>query len=114
MMLKGLGELAMMTRTYRARGYPPFVYADGDSAKYLPVFFFHEIGAEIFGRDLDYLADNGYATLTCEDIRSRSCFGVTRTRYRATPRQTSRFSPRPTCRSKYCLATRGQTAWPEM
>ena len=47
--------------------YPPFVTGGELPRGDVPVFVFHGLEPESFGRKLDYLADNGYATLSSDE-----------------------------------------------
>lgn len=47
--------------------YPPFVTGGGLPRGHVPVFVFHSLDPESFGRKLAYLADNGYQTLSVEE-----------------------------------------------
>lgn len=51
--------------------YPPFVTGGSLTKGDVPVFVFHSLEPESFGRKLSYLADNGYVTLSVDDY-----FGV--------------------------------------
>jgi peptidoglycan/xylan/chitin deacetylase (PgdA/CDA1 family) len=47
--------------------YPPFVTGGPLPQGHVPVFVFHSLEAESFGRKLQYLADNGYVTLSATE-----------------------------------------------
>jgi peptidoglycan/xylan/chitin deacetylase (PgdA/CDA1 family) len=47
--------------------YPAFVTGGPLPRGHVPVFVFHSLEAESFGRKLQYLADNGYVTLSAAD-----------------------------------------------
>lgn len=49
------------------RRYPPFVTGGPLPAGHVPVFCFHSLEPESFGRRLAYLADNGYTTLSADE-----------------------------------------------
>ena len=49
------------------RRYPPFVTGGPLPPGHVPVFCFHGLEPESFGRRLAYLADNGYATLSADE-----------------------------------------------
>jgi len=47
--------------------YPDFVTGGGLPRGHVPVFVFHKLDPEVFGRKVRYLADNGYVTLSAEE-----------------------------------------------
>jgi len=47
--------------------YPPFVMGGPVPRGHVPVFVFHGLEPETFGRKLQYLADNGYQTLSADE-----------------------------------------------
>jgi hypothetical protein len=47
--------------------YPAFLFG-GKVGSLLPVFYFHEVTRESFGTQLQFLADNGYSTITSDAI----------------------------------------------
>lgn len=49
------------------RRYPPFVTGGPLPRGHVPVFVFHGLEPESFGRKLQYLADNGYQTLSADE-----------------------------------------------
>jgi peptidoglycan/xylan/chitin deacetylase (PgdA/CDA1 family) len=48
--------------------YPRFVFGLPQAANEIPVFLFHDVDAETFARQLDYLRANGYRTLSLEEF----------------------------------------------
>ena len=69
--LAGLGrqvrESWEVPRDILLRRYPSFVTGGGLPRGDVPVFVFHSLEPESFGRKLDYLADNGYQTLSSSE-----------------------------------------------
>jgi peptidoglycan/xylan/chitin deacetylase (PgdA/CDA1 family) len=51
------------------RRYPPFVTGGPLPRGHVPVFVFHSLDPERFGKKLTHLADNGYRTLSAEEYR---------------------------------------------
>jgi len=51
------------------RRYPPFVTGGPLPRGHVPVFVFHSLEPESFGRKLAHLADNGYRTLSADEYR---------------------------------------------
>jgi peptidoglycan/xylan/chitin deacetylase (PgdA/CDA1 family) len=49
------------------RRYPPFVTGGELPRGHVPVFVFHSVEADSFGRKLHYLADNGYVPLSIDE-----------------------------------------------
>ena len=47
--------------------YPPFVTGGALPRGHVPVFVFHSLEPESFGRKLRYLGDNGYVTLSADE-----------------------------------------------
>src|SRR5262245_12974146 len=47
--------------------YPDFVTGGALPRGHVPVFCFHSLEPESFGRKLAHLADGGYVTLSCEE-----------------------------------------------
>ncbi len=47
--------------------YPEFVTGGPLPRGHVPVFVFHKLDPEVFGRKVRYLADNGYVTLSAEE-----------------------------------------------
>lgn len=47
--------------------YPPFLFG-GSIGRMLPVFHFHDVTRDAFERQLQYLTDNGYRTVTTDEI----------------------------------------------
>jgi peptidoglycan/xylan/chitin deacetylase (PgdA/CDA1 family) len=47
--------------------YPEFVTGGALPRGHVPVFCFHSLDPEVFGRKLRYLADNGYVTLSADE-----------------------------------------------
>lgn len=60
-------EVWEVPRDLLLRRYPPFVTGGPLPRGHVPVFVFHGLEPESFGRKLQYLADNGYRTLTAEE-----------------------------------------------
>ncbi len=56
-----------MPRDLLLRRYPPFVTGGPLPAGHVPVFCFHGLEPESFGRRLAYLADNGYVSLSADE-----------------------------------------------
>lgn len=52
------------------RRYPPFVWSDAEMRE-IPVFAFHSVTHEFLEPLLQYLVDNGYATLTADEYTER-------------------------------------------
>jgi hypothetical protein len=61
------GEAWEVPRDLVMGRYPPFVTGGPLPRSHVPVFVFHSVEPESFGRRLDYLAENGYATLSAEE-----------------------------------------------
>ena len=61
------GEAWEVPRDLMLGRYPPFVTGGPLPRSHVPVFVFHSVEPESFGRRLDYLADNGYVTLSAEE-----------------------------------------------
>jgi peptidoglycan/xylan/chitin deacetylase (PgdA/CDA1 family) len=51
------------------RRYPPFVTGGGLPRGHVPVFVFHSVEPAVFGRRLQYLADNDYRTLSVQEYQ---------------------------------------------
>lgn len=61
------GEAWEVPRDLVLGRYPPFVTGGPLPRSHVPVFVFHSVVPESFGRRLDYLQDNGYVTLSAEE-----------------------------------------------
>lgn len=61
------GEAWEVPRDLMLGRYPAFVTGGPLPRSHVPVFVFHSVEPESFGRRLDYLADNGYVTLSAEE-----------------------------------------------
>jgi peptidoglycan/xylan/chitin deacetylase (PgdA/CDA1 family) len=61
------GEAWEVPRDLVLGRYPPFVTGGPLPRSHVPVFVFHSVEPESFGRRLDYLADNGYVTLSADE-----------------------------------------------
>lgn len=61
------GEAWEVPRDLMLGRYPPFVTGGPLPRSHVPVFVFHSVEPESFGRRLDYLADNGYVTLSADE-----------------------------------------------
>ena len=61
------GEVWEVPRDLLLRRYPPFVTGGPLPRGHVPVFVFHGLEPDSFGRKLQYLADNGYRTLTAQE-----------------------------------------------
>jgi peptidoglycan/xylan/chitin deacetylase (PgdA/CDA1 family) len=61
------GEAWGVPRDLLLGRYPPFVTGGPLPRSHVPVFVFHSVEPESFGRRLDYLEENGYVTLTAEE-----------------------------------------------
>jgi peptidoglycan/xylan/chitin deacetylase (PgdA/CDA1 family) len=61
------GEVWEVPRDLLLRRYPPFVTGGPLPRGHVPVFVFHGVEPDSFGRKLQYLADNGYRTLTAQE-----------------------------------------------
>jgi peptidoglycan/xylan/chitin deacetylase (PgdA/CDA1 family) len=64
-----MGEAWEVPRDLLLRRYPPFVTGGPLPRGHVPVFVFHSLEPESFGRKLDHLAGNGYRTLSAEEYR---------------------------------------------
>ena len=64
-----IGEAWEVPRDLLLRRYPPFVTGGPLPRGHVPVFVFHSLEPESFGRRLAHLADNGYKTLSAEEYR---------------------------------------------
>ena len=60
-------EVWEVPRDLLLRRYPPFVTGGPLPRGHVPVFVFHSVEPDSFGRKLQYLADNGYRTLTAAE-----------------------------------------------
>ena len=60
-------EVWEVPRDLLLRRYPPFVTGGPLPPGHVPVFVFHGLEPESFGRKLQYLADNGYRTLAAQE-----------------------------------------------
>jgi peptidoglycan/xylan/chitin deacetylase (PgdA/CDA1 family) len=60
-------EVWEVPRDLVLRRYPPFVTGGPLPRGHVPVFVFHGLQPESFGRKLQYLADNGYRTLSADE-----------------------------------------------
>ena len=60
-------EVWEVPRDLLLRRYPPFVTGGPLPRGHVPVFVFHGLEPESFGRKVRYLADNGYRTLTATE-----------------------------------------------
>lgn len=60
-------EVWEVPRDLLLRRYPPFVTGGPLPRGHVPVFVFHGLEPESFGHKLQYLADNGYRTLSAEE-----------------------------------------------
>jgi peptidoglycan/xylan/chitin deacetylase (PgdA/CDA1 family) len=61
------GEAWEVPRDLMLGRYPPFITGGPLPRSHVPVFVFHSVEPESFGRRLDYLADNGYVTLSADE-----------------------------------------------
>lgn len=61
------GEAWEVPRDLMLGRYPSFVTGGPLPRSHVPVFVFHSVEPESFGRRLDYLADNSYVTLSAEE-----------------------------------------------
>lgn len=61
------GEAWEVPRDLMLGRYPAFVTGGPLPRSHVPVFVFHSVEPESFGRRLDHLADNGYVTLSAEE-----------------------------------------------
>jgi peptidoglycan/xylan/chitin deacetylase (PgdA/CDA1 family) len=61
------GEAWEVPRDLMLGRYPAFVTGGPLPRSHVPVFVFHSVEPESFGRRLDYLADNGYVTLSADE-----------------------------------------------
>ncbi|HET9314387.1 MAG TPA: polysaccharide deacetylase family protein, partial [Vicinamibacteria bacterium] len=61
------GEAWEVPRDLVLGRYPAFVTGGPLPRSHVPVFVFHSVEPESFGRRLDYLADNGYVTLSADE-----------------------------------------------
>ena len=66
--MKGLREAWEVPRDILLRRYPPFVTGGALERGEVPVFVFHSLEPESFGRKLAHLADNGYRTLSSAEF----------------------------------------------
>jgi peptidoglycan/xylan/chitin deacetylase (PgdA/CDA1 family) len=64
-----LREAWEVPRDLLLRRYPPFVTGGPLPRGHVPVFVFHSLEPDDFGRKLAYLADNGYVTLSADEYR---------------------------------------------
>jgi peptidoglycan/xylan/chitin deacetylase (PgdA/CDA1 family) len=55
--------------------YPPFIFGITRLDYGIPIFVFHDVDREGFARDLEFLRQNGYRTLTTEEFVSLSQAG---------------------------------------
>jgi peptidoglycan/xylan/chitin deacetylase (PgdA/CDA1 family) len=60
-------EVWEVPRDILLRRYPPFVTGGPLPRGHVPVFVFHGLEPESFGRKLQYLSDNGYRTLAADE-----------------------------------------------
>jgi len=60
-------EVWEVPRDLLLRRYPPFVTGGALPRGHVPVFVFHDLERESFGRKVEYLAENGYRTLGTEE-----------------------------------------------
>jgi peptidoglycan/xylan/chitin deacetylase (PgdA/CDA1 family) len=60
-------EVWEVPRDLLLRRYPPFVTGGPLPRGHVPVFVFHGLEPQSFGRKLQYLSDNGYRTLSAEE-----------------------------------------------
>jgi peptidoglycan/xylan/chitin deacetylase (PgdA/CDA1 family) len=60
-------EVWEVPRDLLLRRYPPFVTGGPLPRGHVPVFVFHGLEPQSFGRKLQYLADNGYRTLSADE-----------------------------------------------
>jgi peptidoglycan/xylan/chitin deacetylase (PgdA/CDA1 family) len=66
-LLRQAGEVWEVPRDLLLRRYPPFVTGGDLPRGHVPVFVFHGLEPEPFGSKLQYLADNGYRTLSADE-----------------------------------------------
>jgi len=64
--MKVFNDLAMMIQAFRRGDYPQFVVKNGFSGQ-VPVFYYHQVDADVFRAHLAYLKRNGYFTLTADE-----------------------------------------------
>jgi len=60
-------EVWEVPRDLVLRRYPPFVTGGPLPRGHVPVFVFHDLEPESFGRKLQHLSDNGYRTLSADE-----------------------------------------------
>jgi peptidoglycan/xylan/chitin deacetylase (PgdA/CDA1 family) len=66
-LLRQAAEVWEVPRDLLLRRYPSFVTGGELPRGHVPVFVFHGLEPEVFGRKLQYLADNGYRTLSADE-----------------------------------------------
>ena len=66
-LLRQAREAWEVPRDLLLRRYPPFVTGGPLPRGHVPVFVFHGLEPQSFGRKLQYLADNGYQTLSADE-----------------------------------------------
>ena len=66
--LHNIGEIANAAADVAFGRYPRFVYGLPCSAESIPLFTFHKVEPWRFESQLAFLRDNGYKTLTCDDL----------------------------------------------
>ena len=66
-LVRKAGEVWEVPRDLLLRRYPPFVTGGSLPRGHVPVFVFHGLEPESFGRKLQFLADNGYRTLSADE-----------------------------------------------
>ena len=71
--LSKLHDITALSVRLLQRRFPDFVY--GGRLSGIPVFGFHEVEPNRFERQLKFLRDNGYRTLTMEEYYERVCTG---------------------------------------
>ena len=85
-MTRQVREVWEVPRDLLLRRYPPFVTGGALPRGHVPVFVFHSVEPDSFGRKLQHLADNDYRTLTAQeyfDILTRGATAPERARYSA-------------------------------
>jgi peptidoglycan/xylan/chitin deacetylase (PgdA/CDA1 family) len=70
-------EVWEVPRDLLLRRYPPFVTGGPLPRGHVPVFVFHSVEPDSFGRKLQYLADNDYRTLTAQEYMGVLTRGAT-------------------------------------
>ena len=53
------------------RKYPPFIWSDSNP-HIIPAFVFHQVSTDSLQEQLEYLAENGYTTLTADEYVHRN------------------------------------------